>query len=271
MSVGALREAMRADASRGMRPMAVIATLGTTSTASVDPLEDVASVCAEHGAWLHVDAAYGGAYAALPEGRWIMRGVEHADSFVVNPHKWLFVPLDFSALYLKRPHVLRSVFSLVPEYLRGDAGADHGPGVDYMDYGIQLGRRFRALKAWMAWRAMGRNGLVSRIREHCRLAALAAAWIEAEPSVRLAAPQMMGVVCFRFEPPGMTPDGADELNEAIVRAVLASGAAYVTHTKLRGRTCVRIGIGNALTTEEHVSNVWARIRHEAHGLAPTLI
>ena len=147
--------------------MAVVATVGTTSTTSVDPVVEIAAVCRENGLWLHVDAAYGGAMALLPEGKWVMQGVELADSVVVNPHKWMFVPLDFSALFVRRPELLRAVFSLTPEYLRGDAAAGE---IDYMDYGIQLGRRFRALKAWMAFRALGRDGLAARIREHCRLA-----------------------------------------------------------------------------------------------------
>jgi aromatic-L-amino-acid decarboxylase len=238
-----------------------VATVGTTSTASVDPVREIAAVCGEHDAWLHVDAAYGGALAVLPEGRRAMDGAELADSVVVNPHKWLFVPLDFSALFVRRPEVLRAVFSLTPEYLRGDASTRTDPhAIDYMDYGIQLGRRFRALKAWMVFRAFGRDGIVARIQEHCRLAALLAEWIEAEPHVSLAAPRQMGIVCFRFMPPGMTPDECDAHNEGVVEAVLASGGAYVTHTRLRGRVCVRVGVGNIATTERHLAHVWTLLR-----------
>ncbi|MEJ7811454.1 MAG: pyridoxal-dependent decarboxylase [Gemmatimonadaceae bacterium] len=281
LDVRALRDAMDADARRGYRPMAVVATVGTTSTASVDPVPDIAAVCQSHQAWLHVDAAYGGALAVLPEGRWAMAGAELADSVVVNPHKWLFVPLDFSALFTRRPEVLRAVFALTPEYLRGDAarrdgaddtgaadgGAVSTAAVDYMDYGIQLGRRFRALKAWMAFRAFGRHGIVSRLREHCRLAALLAAWVEATPHFALAAPQAMGIVCFRVQPPGFDPAGCDRLNEAIVAGVNASGEAYLTHTRLRGRTCMRAGIGNVLTAEHHLERAWARVSAEAHAAA----
>ena len=265
MDVGALRAAMDEDVRRGLRPMAVVATVGTTSSASVDPVRDVAAVCREHGTWLHVDAAYGGALAVLPEGRWAMDGAELADSVVVNPHKWLFVPLDFSALFTRRPELLRAVFALTPEYLRGDASGEPGgegrsPVVDYMDYGIQLGRRFRALKAWMAFRAFGRDGVESRVREHCRLAALLAAWVAAEPGVELAAPQRMGIVCFRFVPPGLDDAACDALNERIVERVNASGDAYLTHTRLAGRSCVRVGLGNVLTTERHLAHVWMRVR-----------
>ena len=167
LDVAALGRAIQDDTRSGFRPMAVVATVGTTSTTSVDPVVEIAAVCREHGLWLHVDAAYGGAMALLPEGKWVMQGVELADSVVVNPHKWMFVPLDFSALFVRRPELLRAVFSLTPEYLRGDAAAGE---IDYMDYGVPLGRRFRALKAWTTFRALGRDGLAARIKEHCRLA-----------------------------------------------------------------------------------------------------
>jgi aromatic-L-amino-acid decarboxylase len=237
-----------------MRPLAVVATIGTTSTASVDPVLAVAAICARHGAWLHVDAAYGGALGSLPEGRWAMEGADRADSIVVNPHKWLFVPLDYSALYTRRPEALKAVFSLVPEYLTGDAAAGGYP--DYMDYGIQLGRRFRALKAWMVFRAFGRSGIISRIREHCRLARVFAGWVEANPMFRLAAPVTMGIVCFRYEPEGLNADAANSLNEAIVEAVNDTGLAYVTQTRVGGEVVIRVGLGNVLTTEAHLESAW---------------
>jgi aromatic-L-amino-acid decarboxylase len=199
----------------------------------------------------------------LPEGRVVMDGVELADSAVINPHKWLFVPLDFSVLYTRHPAELRATFSLVPEYLRGDAASEHaGAAIDYMDYGIQLGRRFRALKAWMVLRAFGRSGLVSRIREHCRLAASLAARVEREPGFELAAPVSMGVVCFRCVDPSLDAGATDRLNERIVQAVNASGAAYLTHTRLRAHTAMRAGFGNVLTTEAHVAMLWSRILEE---------
>ena len=265
MDVGALDCAIAHDVARGMRPMAVIATVGTTSTASVDPVAEIAGVCRAHGLWLHVDAAYGGPLAMLPEQRDVMTGAELADSVIVNGHKWLFIPLDFSALYTRRADVLRSVFSLTPEYLRGDAGADGV--VNYMDYGIQLGRRFRALKAWMALRAFGREGLESRIREHCRLACLFAEWIDREPYYSIVAPVTMAVVCFRFAPAAMSDEGCDALNERIVEAVNASGDAYLTHTTLCGQRAMRIGVGNVLTTERHLAHVWHRIKEEAARLS----
>jgi aromatic-L-amino-acid decarboxylase len=277
MDVAALRAAMEADVATGYRPMAVVATVGTTSSASVDPVREIAALCREHAAWLHVDAAYGGALAVLPEGRWAMDGAELADSVVVNPHKWLFVPLDFSALFTRHPQQLRAVFALTPEYLRGDASAADGDDrsavaqssgvVDYMDYGIQLGRRFRALKAWMAFRAFGRDGVESRVREHCRLAALLAEWVAAEPDVQLAAPQCMGIVCFRFVPAGLDAPACDAFNERVVAKVNASGDAYLTHTRLGGRACVRVGLGNVLTTERHLAHAWSRLRAVASAMS----
>jgi len=267
MEVQALAGAIASDEASGLQPMAVVATVGTTSTGSIDPVEEIAAVCRARRMWLHVDAAYGGALSMLPERRDVMRGADLADSVVVNGHKWLFVPLDFSALYTRRPDVLRAVFSLTPEYLRGDAAARGA--VDYMDYGIQLGRRFRALKAWMAMRALGREGMESRIREHCRLACLFAEWVGRERYYSIAAPITMAVVCFRFEPPGLDDEQSDALNERIVEAVNAGGEAYLTHTTLRGRRAMRIGVGNVLTTERHVAHAWERIREEGARLSRT--
>jgi aromatic-L-amino-acid decarboxylase len=263
MNARALRDAIDADIGAGYRPLAVVATVGTTSTGSVDPVPEISSICEERGIWLHVDAAYGGALGLLEEGRWAMAGTEHVDSIVVNPHKWLFVPLDFSALYTRHPEILRSVFSLVPEYLSGDATSDGA--LDYMDYSIQLGRRFRALKAWMVLRSFGRTGIESRIREHCRLARLFASWIDADKSFVRAAPVTMGIVCFRYQRGGAAPEDDDARNEAIVEAVNAGGRTYLTRTVLDGRVVLRIGLGNVLTTETHLAEAWQAIRTESKG------
>jgi len=256
LDAAALRARIQEDVDAGFRPMAVVATVGTTSTASVDPVRAMAEICREHGAWLHVDAAYGGALALLPEGRWAMDGAELADSVIVNPHKWMFVPLDFSVLFVQRPELLRAVFARTPEYLRGDARVGD---VNYMDYGIQLGRRFRALKAWMAFSAFGQDGLAARIREHCRLAQLWARWVDEDARFILAAPVHMGVVCFRCAPAGLDGPACDRLNEGIVESINASGAGYLTHTELDGRLVMRVGIGNILTTEQHLALVWQEI------------
>lgn len=272
MDVGALRHAIEQDVSAGRRPLAVVATVGTTSATSVDPVDEIAGVCREYGVWLHVDAAYGGAMALLEEGRHVMGGAELADSVVFNPHKWLFVPLDFSALYVRRPEALRRVFSLVPEYLRGDAERAGETVPNYMDYGIQLGRRFRALKAWFVIRAFGREGLAARVREACRLARVVAGWVEADDRFELLAPVLMGVVCFRARAlPGVAEgdisgEGLNELNERLLARVNATGAAFLTHTRLRGRVALRIAVGNVLTRERHLAQAWELVRLHYAGL-----
>ena len=269
MDVSALEAAIEEDRRASVLPLAVVATVGTTSTTSVDPVPEIAALCRERALWLHVDAAYGGATALLPEARHLMEGASAADSIVVNPHKWLFVPLDFSALYVRRPELLRATFSLVPEYLRGDAEQAER---NYMDYGVQLGRRFRALKAWMVFRNFGRRGMEARIREHIRLARLFASWLDADEGFEVLAPVTMGVVCFRAVP-RVKSDGDDaqageeasnEFNRKLVAAVNATGEVYLTHTTLRGRVGVRLAVGNVLTTERHLALVYELIRREAH-------
>ena len=267
MDVTALRTMIGRDLADKFKPLAAVATVGTTSTASVDPVSDIAKVCCEHKMWLHVDGAYGGGFALLPEYSWITKGWSEADSIVINPHKTLFVPLDFSILYVRDLERLRRVFTLVPEYLRGDAIEAEK---NYMDYGIQLGRRFRALKAWVIWRSLGRAGMAARLKEQIRLANLLVEWITADEGFELAAPMVMPVVCFQFtgsdelSPGNLKPEIVDNTNSEIVERVNASGRAYLTQTKLRGRTVMRIGLGNVLTTEEHLRAAWELIRSEAH-------
>jgi len=258
MNVAALREAISADLRKEFKPLAVVATVGTTSTASVDPVREIAAVCAEHQMWLHLDAAYGGGLALVPECNWVTDGFDLADSIVINPHKMLFVPFDFSVLYVREIERLRRVFTLVPEYLRGDAA---GAEINYMDYGVQLGRRFRALKAWMVWRTFGRQGLAARIREHLRLAELFAAWVKEDARFELAAPVVMAVVCFRLK--GASDAESDRRNSQLVETINAAGETYLMQTKLRGRTVMRLGLGNVLTKEEHLSRVWEIIRAAA--------
>lgn len=256
IDAGALERTIREDLEAGYRPMAAVATVGTTSTASVDAVRDIAAICRRHDVWLHVDAAYGGAFAILPEGRWVLDGADDADSVIVNPHKWMFVPLDFSVLFVRRPDLLRAVFAITPEYLRGDAAAGD---VDYMDYGLQLGRRFRALKAWMAFTAFGLDGIAAHIREHCRLAQLWASWIAGDPRFVVAAPIVMAVVCFRYAPANIDDREADRINARIVQSVNASGIGYLTSTVLRGRVVMRVGFGNIRTTERDLERVWTGI------------
>jgi aromatic-L-amino-acid decarboxylase len=261
MNLHDLTQAIRQDRTVGFLPLCVIATLGTTSAASVDPIAEIAELCANEKIWLHVDAAYGGAIGLLPEKRHLMAGVESADSVVINPHKWLFVPLDFSVLYMRHPQLLREVFSLVPEYLQGDAEQAE---INYMDYGIQLGRRFRALKAWMVFSAFGEDGLVNRIREQIRLAKLFSSWVEDDHEMELLAAVEMGVVCFRVVADSQSSLAAiNELNRSIVRAVNATGRAYLTHTLLGNTVAMRVAIGNVLTTERHLAECFEIIKEQA--------
>jgi aromatic-L-amino-acid/L-tryptophan decarboxylase len=254
LEVSALRRMIAEDRTHHFLPLAAVATVGTTSTASVDPVAEIAAVCETENLWLHIDAAYGGGLALLPEAAWVKEGWAAADSLVVNPHKMLFVPFDFSVLFVRRIERLRDVFTLVPEYLRGDTvGAD----TNYMDYGVQLGRRFRALKAWMVWRAFGRKGIAARIREHMRLAQLCASWVKADPRFELRAPVVMGVVCFA-PTTADRPQAAKDCQRA-VKAINASGRAYLTLTELRGEPALRIGLGNILTDESHLHAVWQMI------------
>jgi aromatic-L-amino-acid decarboxylase len=277
MDVNSLGRAVAQDRQNGFQPTAVVATVGTTATASVDPVSEIAKICREEKMWLHIDAAYGGGFAMVPKHEWIKDGWNLADSIVVNPHKTVFVPLDFSVLYVRELERLRRVFTLVPEVLRGDTIEGEK---NYMDYGIQLGRRFRALKAWVIWRSLGRNGVVSRLREQIRLANLLAEWIKEDDRFELSAQPNMGVVCFRFVGAaapsprlGITARGRagsidhfDQINSDIVERINASGRAYLTQTKLRGRTVMRIGFGNVLTTEEHLRKGWDLIRNTAADL-----
>jgi aromatic-L-amino-acid/L-tryptophan decarboxylase len=263
MDANSLGERISEDRQNGRYPMAVVATVGTTSTASVDPVRDISSICRQANVWLHIDAAYGGGFAMLPEYQWMREGWEFADSIVINPHKTVFVPLDFSVLYVRDLKRLQRVFSLVPEYLRGDTVEAEK---NYMDYGIQLGRRFRALKAWVIWRSFGREGMVAFMREHLRLARLVGEWIKGSSDFELSAPISMGVICFRFVPgsgSSHSDTGVDTLNSRIVEEVNESGNAYLTQTRLRGRTVIRIGLGNVLTTERHLAAAWDLIRKAA--------
>lgn len=263
MSVPALAAAIEADRAAGKLPMAVVATVGTTSSTSIDPVEEIAELSAREGIWLHVDAAYAGSAAICPELRALMRGIERADSLVTNPHKWLFTPVECSILYVRDPALLRDAFSLVPEYLRtGEAGV-----TNLMDLGFQLGRRFRSLKLWMVIRAYGAQGLRERIREHCALASDLAARIGAEPGFELAAPVPFSTVCFRALPAGEPdPVAADRFNERLLARVNAAGPFFLSHTVLAGRYTLRVAIGNVKTTGVHIDALWDLLREQAISL-----
>ena len=261
MRVDALEAAILADKAAGYRPLAVVATLGTTSTTSVDPVNAIADLCAREGLWLHVDAAYGGAMAIVPEFRAPFAGMERADSLVVNPHKWLMTPMDCSVLWTKHPDVLRRAFSLTPEYLRTN---EQDVALSYSDYSFQLGRRFRALKLWFVLRAFGMEGLRARVRHHCDLATVFANWVRAEAGWEVLAPVGMSVVCFRHRPdPSMDEAALERHNAAILEFVNQSGKVFLSHTKLNGRYVLRVAIGNLRTEESHLAEAWRLLRQGA--------
>ena len=259
MDARALAAAVEEDRAAGYLPFCVVATVGTTSTSSIDPVPAIVPLCEQHAMWLHVDAAYAGSAAIVPEFRSILAGCERADSLVTNPHKWLFTPFDLSVLYCRHMDLLKRAFSLVPEYLKTPEQEKVRSG---SDYGIQLGRRFRALKLWMVIRYFGHEGLAARIREHCRLASLFASWVEESADWELMAPHPLALVCFRACPSGFSEKDLDALNEAIMHGVNASGRALLSHTKLNDKLTLRLSIGNIRTTEEHVRQVWQLLNEE---------
>lgn len=245
----ALEAAIREDFSAGRKPFAVVATVGTTSATAVDPVPEIAEICRGHGLWLHVDAAYAGSAAVAPEFRWALAGCEQADSFVANPHKWLFTTMDCSALLTRRPEAFRHSFSLVPAYLSTDADG----AVDLMNYTFQLGRRFRALKLWFVFRGFGTEGIAARIRSHVRLAQEFAAWVDAHPQLERLAPVNFSVVCFRVHPEAVDDEAAlEKLNAEVLEQVNASGKVFLSHTRLRGRYCLRLAVGNLGTMREQI-------------------
>lgn len=260
MRADILERLMSEDRAAGRLPLAVVATVGTTSTGSVDPVPAIADACARHGAWLHVDASYAGPAAIVPEHRAIFDGVDRADSLVVNPHKWMFTPVDLSAMYTRRPDVLKRAFSLVPEYL---VTHEQDAVVNLMDYGIQLGRRFRALKLWMVVRAFGVSGIVERLRAHMELARTFESWVGHEDGWVIAAPRMFSLVCFRYKPDGLPDETSDLLNQRILDRVNASGRVFLSHTRLHGRLVIRLAIGNLRTEERHVAEAWRLLREAA--------
>jgi aromatic-L-amino-acid decarboxylase len=255
-----LASAIAEDRAAGLLPIAVVATVGSTSSTSVDPVPSIAGICARERVWLHVDAAYAGVAAMVPGCEWILEGADRADSLVTNPHKWLFTPFDLSVLYCRRMDVVRQAFSLTPEYLKtseGDAGVKN-----LMDTGIQLGRRFRALKLWMILRHFGADGLRAHLAEHMRLARLFAGWVDESDRFERVAPVPFSVVCFRLRARSNSP-ADDAAHARVLDAVNASGDVFLSHTKLDGRYVLRLAIGNINTEEKHVARAWELLNQAA--------
>jgi aromatic-L-amino-acid decarboxylase len=245
-----LREAIARDVAVGRKAFFVCATVGTTSVTSIDPVPAIADIAEQYGLWLHVDGAYGGSAAVVPEYRSVMAGADRADSVIVNPHKWLFSPIDLSVLYTRRPEILRRAFSLVPEYLR----TEEDPRiVNYMDYGVPLGRRFRALKLWFIMRYFGHEGIAAIIRNHICWARKFAEWVAADERFELAAPAPLSLVCFRYK-------GSNEDNRRLMDTINSSGTAYLSHNMMDGRFILRFAIGNIATTEYDIEQAWSEIQ-----------
>ena len=265
MRVDALEQAIARDRADGVLPIAVVPTVGTTSTTSIDPVPAIADVCARERIWMHVDAAYGGVAAMLPSHRHLLDGADRADSIVVNPHKWLFTPFDLSAFYSRRMDVVRAAFALTPEYLQTSEAA---PVKNLMDTGVQLGRRFRSLKLWMILRSYGAKAIRARLADHIRLAAELASWVDAHPDFERLAPVPLSVVCFRWKPATLSLSEAelDRANERLIDLVNASGDIFISHTRLRGRLTIRVAIGHLRTTEAHVCRVWDLLLQSSQSL-----
>jgi aromatic-L-amino-acid decarboxylase len=280
MDPKSLARAVDEDRAAGWRPFCVVATAGTTSTTSIDPVPAIADICEREGLWLHVDAAYGGSAAVLPEMRWVLDGCDRADSLVINPHKGLFVPVDLSVLYCRQMDVLRGAFSLVPEYLRSGEGDEVK---NFMDYGPQLGRRFRALKLWFVMRYFGVEGLRDRMRNQLTLASEFANWVDQSEHFERLASVPFSLVCFRAHPsyfkknpPGGPEDNPqsphcvdsalDKLNERLLDEVNRRGKVFLSHTKLNGRFTLRLAIGNIRTTHDHVKLAWDELNEVLAGM-----
>lgn len=250
MRTDLLQDAIERDAGAGKKPFCIVATVGTTSTTSIDPVPEIADIAEQYGLWLHIDAAYGGAAAAAPEMQFVLKGAGRAHSLVMNPHKWLFTPVDLSAFYTREPAILRRAFSLIPEYLKT---AEDPRAVNMMDYGVQLGRRFRSLKLWFVLRYFGREGIAEVIRRHIEYAQKFAALVRNDLDFEVAAPVPFSLVCFRYR-------GTDEQNRTLMDSINSSGLAFLSHTVLDGRFVLRLAIGNLETKWDDIEQVWNYLR-----------
>jgi aromatic-L-amino-acid decarboxylase len=254
-----LEEAIEKDKEKGLKPACVVATTGTTSSAGIDPLAAIGKISKRHGLWLHVDAAYAGTAAILPEKRWMLDGIEYADSFVFNPHKWMLTNFDCSAYFVKDPVALIQTFEIHPEYLKTGVDAQVK---NFRDWGIQLGRRFRALKLWFVIRSYGVEGLQKIIREHIRLAQMFKGWVEEDKHFELMAPVNLSLVCFRLND-GRGEKSLDDLNKKLLESINRTGKVFLTHTSLKGKYVLRMVVGSRTTEERHVREAWELIKSKA--------
>ena len=257
-----LEEAIEEDKKKGLQPACVVATLGTTSSTAIDPLPAMGDICRRHGLWLHVDAAFAGTAAILPEKKWVIEGAEHADSFVFNPHKWMLTNFDCSAYFVKDQAALIQTFEIHPEYLK--TGKD-SEVKNFRDWGIQLGRRFRALKLWFVIRSYGVEGLQKMVREHIRLAQMFKEWVEEHKAFELMAPVPLSLVCFRLND-GRDEETLDDLNRRLLESLNKTGKLFLTHTTLRDKYVLRMAIASRTTKENHVKEAWELIKKNAEDI-----
>ncbi len=257
----ALETAIKNDLHAGQRPLAIVATLGTTGTTAIDPLKEIAEIAARYDLWLHVDAAYAGNALILPEYRWMIDGIEQVDTFVFNPHKWMFTNFDCSAYFVKDRQALLHTMSILPEYLKTDTT---GRVNDYRDWGIALGRRFRALKLWFVIRNFGVEGIRQRFRDHIRWASELEQSIAEQPDFEIMAPRTLNLVCFRYHPEAVQDEQKlDAINERLLQILNASGNLFLTHTRVNGRYTLRMVTGQTYLQHRHVQEAWRFIREQA--------
>ncbi|MFC1556173.1 pyridoxal phosphate-dependent decarboxylase family protein [candidate division KSB1 bacterium] len=263
MRADLLENAIKKDIEDGRRPVAVVATIGTTSTTSIDPVPEIGRICKKYNIWLHVDGAYGGIASIIPEYKDLMNGFEYVDSYVTNPHKWLFVPIDTSMFYFRDKDLLKQAFSMVPEYL---TTKESDVVTDYMNYGVQLGRRFRSIKLWFVLNYFGRSGIINRLRESIRLGQLFASLAEESPDFEIMAPVPFSTSCFRYNPGINDENEIERMNSELMDRVNSTGKIYISHTKLKGKYSLRFAVGNIRTTEDHIRNAWEIIQTTGAGI-----
>lgn len=269
MDIAKLEESIQADIKSGFTPVCIVATLGTTGSTAIDQLKPITEIAARYGLWVHVDAAYAGTALILDEYKWMMEGIENVDSFVFNPHKWMLTNFDCSAYFVKDREALIKTFSINPEYLKTKTS---GMVNDYRDWGIQLGRRFRALKLWFVIRSYGVEGLQARVRSHIEIAKLLEKWIENCRDFEIVVPRTLNLVCFRHKPAAITKnEDLNILNENLLHNINKSGKIYLSHTRLKGIFTLRMVVGQTRATEEFVSQAWQHIRQVAESMAPGIV
>lgn len=257
MRADALEQQIQQDVEAGYLPCCVVSAVGTTGTVAVDPIPEISAICARHKVWHHIDAAYAGSALILPEYQWMTKGIEQADSFVFNPHKWLFTNFDCTAYYVKDADILVRTFDILPEYLKTRT---RGQVNDYRDWGIPLGRRFRALKLWFVMRSFGLKGMQERLRHHIALNAQFAKWVGQSEDFELLLPPFLNFTCFRYRPDGRTDEALNALNQALVDKVNQRGKLFLTHTKVEDRYVLRMVIGQTYVEERHVEAAWGELR-----------